>query len=215
MTSTADGRRVRGDLTRARVLDEAIQRASVDGLDGLSIGTLSSVLGMSKSGLVGLFGSKEGLQLAALERAREVFVGAVVVHGERDMTAITRLALTLDRWIDHSRDRVFAGGCFFRAVSVEFDARPGILRDRIRANIRDWNDYLERLARRAVDEGDLEPDCDVEQLLFEVEAFYALANDTSVLNDDDAIYERARTAIHGVLIAAGADAELLPGNSSG
>src|SRR5215212_8447179 len=112
---TVDGRRARGDKTRQAILDKAVQLASEEGLDGLSIGRLAGELGVSKSGLIAHFGSKEELQLATVDAAREVFLEQVI-GGSRADSGIGRLVCLTNAWLDYMEQEVFRGGCFFTAA---------------------------------------------------------------------------------------------------
>ena len=125
------------------MLSHAVDTATVDGLDGLTIGRLADASGHSKSGIATLFGSKEQLQLAVVAAAREVFIDRVVAPARaRTPRGLIRVCTLLGDWLDYSRDRVFRGGCFFAATSVEFDAKPGVVRDAIVAASSEWEDYL-------------------------------------------------------------------------
>jgi len=207
-TST-DGRRQRGDRTRRAVLDLAVQEASVRGLEALTLGTLASRLPVNKSGIAGLFGGKEGLQLAAVEHARGMFVEAVVAPARDAAPGLARLWALVQRWSAYSRRRVFAGGCFFRTVEVEFDTQDGAVREAVVAAHRDWVSYLRRHAELAVDAGELTAGTDVDQLAFEITAMLNAANDGSLLLGDDGVYARALTAVRTALEARGADRAVL------
>jgi len=201
----ADGRRVRGDRSRRAVLDLAVQDASVRGLAALTLGSLASRLPVNKSGIAGLFGGKEGLQLAAVEHARGMFVEAVVEPAREAGAGLERLWSLVRCWADYSRRRVFAGGCFFRTVEVEFDTQDGAVRDAVVAAHRDWTSYLRRHAELAVQAGELAAGTGVDQLAFEITAMLNAANDGSLLLGDDAVYDRALAAVRGALVARGAD----------
>ena len=121
-----DGRRARGDQSRRALLALAVQQASVEGLDGLSLGRLAAEGEVSKSGVATLFGSKERLQLAVVEAAQEVFRDVVILPARTLPRGAARVASLSRRWIDYSRDRVFEGGCFFLEASVEFDAEYSV-----------------------------------------------------------------------------------------
>lgn len=121
----ADGRVERGNQTRRAVLDRTMSIASVDGLEGLSLGKIAADLGLSKSGVFALFGSKEDLQLATVRAAVEVFLNEVVRPVHRDPDGLPKVWRLCARWLDYSERRIFPGGCFFYSVSAEFDARPG------------------------------------------------------------------------------------------
>ncbi|MCA5893924.1 TetR/AcrR family transcriptional regulator [Isoptericola sp. NEAU-Y5] len=211
-----DGRRARGDRSRRAVLDRAVQVASVQGLDGLTFGSLAQAAPVNKSGIAGLFGSKEGLQVAAVARAREVFRQAVVLPARDGDPGLPMLWRTVLAWCAYSADRVFEGGCFFRTAGAELDARaPGPVRDAVVTALRDWDAYLARLVRDAVARGELGDGTDVDQLVFVIDGALDRADLASLLLDDAAAYDRARAAVRAVLLAAGASQGLLrePGAS--
>ena len=120
----ADGRRRRGNRTRESILQVAADIASVEGLEGLTIGRLATELEMSKSGLFAHFGSKEELQLATIDAARQRFVEHVVKPSRALPRGRARIERLMTDWLAYFRDDVFAGGCFFHAVKAEFDSRP-------------------------------------------------------------------------------------------
>ncbi|WP_423463962.1 TetR/AcrR family transcriptional regulator [Promicromonospora sp. MS192] len=200
-----DGRRLRGDRTRRTVLDTAVQEASVSGLEALSFGALAASAPVNKSAIAGLFGSKEGLQLAAVERARQIYTEHVIVPARSAPRGLPRLWALVLAWTAYSRARVFRGGCFFRTVEVEFDMRTGAVRDAVVAAQRDWEAYLVHQAQLAAQAGDLSGDTDPEQVAFEVNALLNAANDRSLLLGDDRVYDRALAAARALLVAHGAD----------
>ena len=206
----ADGRRLRGDRSRRAVLDRAVQAASVDGLDGLTFGSLAAAAPVNKSGIAGLFGSKEGLQLATVAHAREVFRQSVVVPAQDGERGLATLWRTVVAWTDYSHDRVFAGGCFFRAAATELDARAtGPVRDAVVAALRDWDAYVAGLVRDAVARGELAEGTDADQVVFQVDAALDRADLASVLLGDPDAYGRALAAVRSTLVAAGADGDVL------
>ncbi|MET9607677.1 TetR/AcrR family transcriptional regulator [Streptomyces sp. NPDC006512] len=209
----ADGRVERGNQTRRTVLERTVRIASVDGLEGLSLGRIATDLGLSKSGVFALFGSKEDLQLATVRAAVDVFVEQVGRPLRAEPAGITTAWLLCERWLGYSAGRVFPGGCFFYAVSAEFDARPGPVRDEIAKARSDWTRYVERVldeARLAGAFRDGFGAAEVPQLAFEIIALMELANAHSVLLDDPVSYERAGRGILGRLRAVAAAPEELP-----
>jgi AcrR family transcriptional regulator len=188
-----DGRRSRGEKTRDAILARAVQIASQEGLEGLSIGRLATDLGVSKSGLFAHFGSKTELQLATVDAARHIFIHEVI--GGRAESGIGGLIGLTDSWLDYMRADVFRGGCFFAAASLEFDGRPGPVRDRVASMMGEWLMALEAAIQDAQDAGELAPDLDSEQLAFEINALGQGANWAHQLYGDDAAFERARAAI--------------------
>lgn len=208
--SVRDGRRERGDASRRAILAHAIDAASVDGLEGLTIGRLADAAGHSKSGVATLFGSKEQLQLATVAAAREVFIERVVEPARaRSERGLARLCALIPSWLDYSRERVFRGGCFFAATSAEFDARPGPVRDAIMAASSEWEDYLTISVERAMEQGELPGLDDARQLTFEIVSFLEAANTRSLLHGSDQPYDRAALAARARLTGLGADPELV------
>ncbi|WP_353827042.1 TetR/AcrR family transcriptional regulator [Agromyces sp. SYSU T0242] len=204
-TVRADGRRARGDASRRLVLAAAVDLASVEGLDQLSIGRIADAASVSKSGVATLFGSKERLQLAAVEAARERFVETVITPAREFPRGLRRVVALADRWIAYSRDRVFPGGCFFAEAAADFDAKPGPVRDAIRHALDQWNGYLAVSLRYAHDRGELPGLDDPEQLAFECSALLDLANRNSLMRDTNEPYARARAGIAARLRTVGGD----------
>jgi AcrR family transcriptional regulator len=201
--STADRRRERGRRTRASILATAVDIASVEGLEGLTIGRLASELGMSKSGLFAHFGSKEELQLATIDAAREVFIEQVVHPVRTAGRGLPRLRALLDAHLAYMRRDVFSGGCFFGAARMEFDGRPpGPVRDAITRQTDDWLALLAARVHAAQEAGHLDPTIEPEQLAFELDALQAAANVSYQLRGDETVFDRAQRAVEGRLAAA-------------
>lgn len=208
MPDILDGRRVRGDASRRVVLASATDLASVDGLDGLTIGRLAEASGSSKSSIATLFQSKEGLQLATVAAAREIFVERIVEAARTEPRGVRRLALLLRNALVYSRDRVFTGGCFFAATAADVDSKPGPVSDAVRAALIDWYGYVEAQVRHAVTAGEIAAD-EPEVLAFELIALNEEANSRSLMMRDERPYALAVSAMRGRLRAAGADAAAL------
>lgn len=208
-TAKVDGRIERGDHTRRTILDHAAGIASVEGLEGLSIGRLASDLNVSKSGVFAHFGAKEELQLATVRWAREVFIAEVVTPALRAPAGLRRLWRLYDNWLDYANRRVFPGGCFFAAAIAEFDARPGRVRDAVAESVREWREFTESAIARARDTGEIAPDVDARQLAFELDAFTRATQD-ALLFEEKAVFTRARRAILSRLRAVASNPDLLP-----
>ncbi|MEV7682247.1 TetR/AcrR family transcriptional regulator [Streptomyces sp. NPDC088341] len=205
-----DGRVERGNHTRRLVLDRTMDIASVEGLEGLSLGRIATELKLSKSGVFALFGSKEELQLATVRAALDVY-SECVVRPTRELSPGTARVWALCRnWLTYSADRVFTGGCFFYAVSAEFDARGGPVHDAIAAARDEWVGYVERTVDKARLAGGFVAELDVPQLAFEIIALMEAANAQSVLHGDTVAYERAGRGILYRLRAAATDPDTLP-----
>lgn len=192
---TTDGRLLRGEQTRRLILDRALEIASAEGLEGLSIGRLAGDLSLSKSGLFAHFGSKEELQLAAVQAAREAFVERVVRPARAAEPGLARLEALLGSWLDYVRRRDFPGGCVLYSISAEFDARPGRVRDAVAASLGEWREHLCDTARQAVARGELAAGTDVEQLVFELTSYVWQTCGNAVLYDDETFFGRAREAV--------------------
>jgi AcrR family transcriptional regulator len=185
----------KGERTRHSILDRAVDLASLEGLQGLTIGRLAEELGMSKSGLFAHFGSKEELQIATIEMASQRYIDEIFTEALRQPRGYPRLLAICDSWLSYIRRSVFPGGCFFAAASFEFDSRPGPVRDRIRKMMDDWMHALERSIRMAKDEGHLKDEADPAQLAFELNSLFFGANFSFYLRDDQRAIERAERAV--------------------
>jgi AcrR family transcriptional regulator len=202
-----------GAETRDAILRAAADTASVDGLGGLSIGRLATELAMSKSGLFAHFGSKESLQLATIEEARQRYVQEVIAPALASGSGITRLYALCESFLSYVERAVFPGGCFFAAAMAEFDAKPpGPVRDRIAECQEQWMDSLERAAADGLAKGQLRTDSDARQIAFELEGALLSANWYFHLYRDATYLERARRAVRARLSsdATRAGLRLLP-----
>jgi AcrR family transcriptional regulator len=188
--------RAPGDRSRRRILEQAARLATIEGLEGLSIGRLAEATGTPKSSVYVLFGSKEQLQLATIEAARASFVTEVVAPALRDApSGRRRLAALCEGFLSYVQRRVFPGGCFFVATAAELGARPGRVHDRVAAYQREWRELLEQVAREAGEAGELAAGTDPAQLAFELSTILAGTNIVAVLHDDDGAVDRGRRAI--------------------
>lgn len=159
----------KGEATRDAILAQATELASVEGLEGLSIGALATHAGMSKSGLFAHFGSKTALQLAVIEAVREEFVRQVI-EPARKYAGERRLRALADNWCDWTSTR-YRGGCPFIAAAAEFDDREGPVRDKIREILTLLHGYLAHAASKAVEAGEFRQDLDPDQFTHD---FYAI-----------------------------------------
>ena len=207
--TAVDGRVARGEQTRKAILQRAMDVASVDGLEGLSIGQLAADLGISKSGVFAHFGSKEELQLATIRAAVEVFIDHVVRPAKATPAGIRRVHKLLEAKLSYFEKPIFAGGCFFQSAAAEFNARPGRVRDAIAHTQRDWRKLYEQTVQEAVALGEVSPDVDAAQLAFELDAYVRAANSDALLYDEPEAYAKARLALKARLAAAAADPALI------
>jgi AcrR family transcriptional regulator len=205
-----DGRLVRGVRTRTAVLDAALLLASERGLDGLSLGQLAERLGVSKSGLFAHWRSKEELQLATVERAREQWIDEIVRPALAAPRGVRRLWALHERRMAFYHSQTLPGDCFFANTEFEYGVRPGVVRDRLAAALREWLDLVERLAAEAVAAGELVATVDPAQLAFEVDAMGVASVMQSRLLDRAAVHRSARAGVLGRLRALCTDPTLLP-----
>lgn len=185
----------KGERTRAAILGTAVDIASVEGLEGLTIGRLANSVSMSKSGLFGHFGSKEELQIATVAAAREIFVREVIAPALQAPRGLQRLWALCDGWLSYMEREVFPGGCFFVSTSMEFDHKPGPVKDTIVENNRDWLNYLTVATQMAQEQNEIQADVEPAQLVFELHGMYMSANWEYQLFGDKTIGKRARFAI--------------------
>jgi len=198
----AASRHARGERSREAILDAAAQVATVEGIDGLSIGRLAQAVGMSKSGLFGHFGSKEELQLATIDAATELFEQHVLAPAETATDGLGRLRLLTDGYLRYVEDDVFPGGCFFASVLSEMDTRPGPVRDRLVGFLTDWLGRLEAAIRQAQEEGSLAVGEEPVDLAFELESTLFFANAQYVVSGTREPIERARRIVERRLARA-------------
>jgi AcrR family transcriptional regulator len=185
--------------TRAAVTRAAVERASVEGLEGLTIGGLAGETEMRKSSLFGLFGSKGDLQRATLEAASEQFRQEVWAPVADEQPGLSRLLALCDSWLDYHRREVMPGGCFLTTATIEYDARPGPLRDSIAQTMERWLGVLEREADTAIDAGELPAGTDPADVAFQLNALAAAASYGFQLWRDPEVIERARRSMRRVL----------------
>ena len=177
-----------GRRTREDILAFAVDLASEEGLERLTIGRIATELGMSKSGVFGHFGSKLDLQLATVDAAALRFVAEVVDPVRDQPPGAPRLRALCERYVDFLERAVFPGGCFWAQAASEFDGRPGPVRDAIQQGLAAWLTGLEREAAAAGAD-------DSAQLAFELHSLAQGANTTFQLFGDDTAFRRARAAI--------------------
>jgi AcrR family transcriptional regulator len=193
-----------GERSRSAILHEAARLATVEGIDGLSIGRLAAAVGMSKSGLFAHFRSKEELQLATIDTAGALFAQYVVEPALAAPTGIERLRQLAENFLRHVEDDVFPGGCFFASVAAELDTRPGPVRDKAIEVVEDWATLLEGAVRDAQAEGAIDAAEDSEQLVFELNSYLLLANAHFVVSRQPEALDRARRAVDRRLAEAAA-----------
>ncbi len=183
----ADGERTRGAILRA-----AASLATVDGLEGLSIGNLAAAIGMSKSGLYAHFGSKQELQLATVEAADRIFQEVVVQPALAAPPGLARLAAVCDAYFDYLERGTFPGGCFFAAAALEMGTRPGPVKERVAAWESGFAELVRGFAATAIEQHELPASEDPGRLAFELHGIMLAADTSWVLHDDPTVLDLAR-----------------------
>ncbi|WP_433662835.1 TetR/AcrR family transcriptional regulator [Nocardia sp. CA-128927] len=181
-----DKRLLRGAKTRQTVLRHAVDIGSLDGLEGLSFGRLATDAGLSKAGIQTLFKSKEALQLAAIDYARDLFVDTVVEPARPVPRGVARLRALIENWLAYAQGPLFAGGCFWVANMAEQDSRPGPVRDALVGDRQAWVRILERELRHAVTAGEI-AELDAELAAFQIDAVLCATNTALRLDDESAM----------------------------
>ncbi len=202
MTESATNPRTRarqpradGERTRAAILRAAASLATVDGLEGLSIGNLAAAIGMSKSGLYAHFGSKQELQLATVQEAGRIFAGEVVQPALAAPAGLAQLVAVCEAFFDHLQRRTFPGGCFFAGAALEMGTRPGPVKEAVAGFQSGFVELIRGFAATAIEQGELPAGEDPQRLAFELNGII-LATDTNfVLHDDPAVLDLARQVV--------------------
>jgi AcrR family transcriptional regulator len=185
---------VKGARTRQAILREAASLATLDGLEGLSIGNLATALGMSKSGLYAHFRSKQELQLATIDEAGQIFFDEVINPALEAPSGLAQLRVLCDSFFAHLVRRTFPGGCFFAGAVLEMGTRPGPVKDRIVDFQTMFVGLVHQFAAAALEQGELIDD-DPAQLAFEINGLLLAADATFVLKNDDAALDVPRAVI--------------------
>ena len=189
---------LKGRQTRAAILDAAVSLASHMGLEGLSIGALAEVTDMSKSGVFAHFGSREELHISVVREYHARFEDEVFVPAMREARGLPRLAALFDRWLRRVSVEIDSG-CIYISGAVEFDDRPGPVRDALVTMVRTWQQALERAIHAAIAEGHLRADTDPHQVLFELHGLIlALHHDARFLQSPGSA-ARARLGFERVI----------------
>lgn len=189
----------KGEATRERIVDRALQLASRDGLGGLTIGGLAEDLGLSKSGLFAHFGSKEELQLEVLREAAERFRTRVLVEAFRAPRGRPRVEKLFELWLRWHQDTAMPGGCVFMAASVELDDQPGPMRDYLLTVQQKLTATLAQAVRLAIGEGHFRADVDPYNLAFEQFGILSAYSYAKRLHGDSQAEARARASFQRLM----------------
>ena len=184
--------RADGERTRSAILRAAASLATVDGLEGLSIGHLAAAIGMSKSGLYAHFGSKQELQLATVQEAGRIFAGEVVQPALAAPAGLAQLAAVCEAFFEHLQRRTFPGGCFFAGAALEMGTRPGPVKEAVAGFQAGFVDLLRGFAATAIQQNELPAGEDPDRLAFELNGIILAADANFVLHDNPAVLDLAR-----------------------
>ena len=192
----------KGNTTRARIVETALRAASVDGLEGISLGKVAGDIGMSKSGLFSHFDSKEALQVDVIEAAAEKFSAVVVVPALLAPRGEPRLRALFEHWLKWEQNESLPGGCVFMHAAAELDDRPGPVRDALVRQQQLWLDTLAKAVRLTIDAGHFRPDVDPSLFAFQLYGIVVAYYHASRLFRDPAAKVHAERAFDAVLAAA-------------
>jgi AcrR family transcriptional regulator len=187
--------RADGERTREAILHQAVSLATLDGLEGLSIGNLADALEMSKSGIYAHFGSKQALQLATVEEAGRIFQAEVIEPALATAPGLAQLVAVCDAFFDHLLRRTFPGGCFFAGASLEMGTRPGPVKEQIAAFQGRLTALIRQFTVTALEQHELPAGEDPDALTFELNGIILAANTNFVLRDDPAALDMARNVV--------------------
>lgn len=196
---TPPARRSDGARTHSAILDVATRLASVEGIDGLTVGRLADELGVSKSGVYAHFGSKEQLQLETVAAAQAIFEREVLRPALDAADGLQRLQALCEAYLSYVEREVFPGGCFFASLLAEMDARSGPIHDLVLMGERNWQDGLANLARESQRQGEIADEVDPAQLAFELQACLELSNYHYVLFRNRHVLDRGRKAVAAII----------------
>lgn len=166
--------------------------ATTHGLDSITVGALAAATGVSKSGILTVFGNREAIQVAAVAEARNIYRETIIAKAFEAAPGAPRLRALIDAWVDYLTAGVFRGGCFMAATTAEYGRRDGPVADGVRKLKRGWLWLLETELAVA---GSPAPADDA----FKIDAFLTAGNGRRELFADDAELLRARDLAMGVV----------------
>ena len=194
--------RAKGQQTKATIIDAALQMATQVGLEGLSIGLLADHLHMSKSGVFAHFGSREELQMSVVREYHARFEHEVFMPVLKKKRGLPRLRALFDNWMKRTSEEIDSG-CIYISGAVEFDDRPGPVRDELVRSVRLWMDAVIQAIEMAIDEGHLRADTDARQMGFEIHGLILALHYEARLLQDAKATQRAHQAFEGILTRYG------------
>jgi len=192
----------KGEQTRAAILDAALAQASRAGFESLTIGALAGRVGLSKSGLFAHFGSRAELQVAAIEAAAGRFTQTVFVPALKAPRGLPRLRALFAYWLDWTTRSGLTHGCPMHAAAVEFDDRPGAVREAVVEHFARLERELGRAVEMAVGQRHFRADLDVGQFVFDMMGIVFAHQHGARLFDASRAEARARTAFEQLVASA-------------
>ncbi|HMV53417.1 MAG TPA: helix-turn-helix domain-containing protein [Rhodocyclaceae bacterium] len=192
----------KGEDTRNLILEAAVAQASEFGFESLTIGSLAERTGLSKSGLFAHFGSREELQVAAIEAAAARFTEMVFAPALKAPRGLPRIRALFDGWLDWTVRSGLGHGCPMQAAAIEFDDRPGAVRDAVVWHYERLERELARAVELAMGQGHLRPNLDVAQFVFDMLGVIFAYYHGSRLMKRDVSAARARAAFERLVAAA-------------
>ena len=191
--------------TRHLIVSAGVDIASTQGLDAITLGRLAEELSMSKSGVIGHFGSKLDLQLGVVAEAVRIYRREVIVPAAHVAPGLPRLRKLVDAWISHLERGVFPGGCFFTQVTADYDSRLGPLHDVARQLTGNWRSYLAEQIDVAIADGSFGADTTTDQVIFEATGLMLSLNHSMQLDLDPQAIQHARAGFERLIAACLAD----------
>lgn len=196
--SRSDRALQKGQQTKQLIVNAALGLAEQIGLEGLSIGALAEVTRMSKSGVFAHFGSREELQISVVREYYQQFSDEVFFPAMNEPRGLPRLRALFANWMKRVAVEI-QSGCIFISGAVEFDDRPGPVRDALASSVQTWLNAVHRAVVQARDEGHLVPDADAHQMAFEIHGLIlALHYEARFLKNPGAI-ARANTGFENIV----------------
>ena len=187
--------RADGKHTREAIVREAVSLATLDGLEGLSIGNLARALDMSKSGIYAHFGSKQDLQLATVDEAERIFQAEVIDPALAAAPGLAQIVALCDAFFDHLERRTFPGGCFLAAAVLEMGTRPGPVKEQVSAFQARFTELIRQCIVTAIEQRELPDSEDPDALTFELSGIILAANANFVLRQDPASLNMAKNIV--------------------
>ncbi len=202
-----DGRALhKGQQTKLTIIDAALGLAAQTGLEGLSIGVLAEVTGMSKSGVFAHFGSREELQISVIREYFSRFEQEIFYPALQGARGLPRLQALFSNWMKRVTVEI-QSGCIFISGAVDFDDRPGPVRDALASSVKTWLAAVQRAVVQAKEEGQLAPDADERQIGFEIHALILAVHYEARFLKTPGSLERANKAFEQILARYGADSK--------